>query len=185
MLPSRPHPHGTPLGLVLVLAIGLAFAGPGPDSVVPHVLAGPDEPGTPLTLVLEVVDARTGAPVPDVEVFLYHADDAGAYGIDDPSDEARARLRVEGRADAAGRFAVRTVLPGDYPDQPPGNRHVHLEYVRAPGYAAWGGVVLFEHDVRADVRTWATQTGFGRVIELVRTDGGWHGVLTLALEPNP
>ena len=62
----------------------------------------------------------------------------------------------------AGRFAVRTVLPGEYPDQPPGNRHVHLEYVRAPGYAACGGVVLFEHNVRPDVRAWAERTGFGR-----------------------
>lgn len=184
---NRFRPCRTPLApaLTLALLLGPALAGPGADAAVPHVLAGPDEPGTPLTLVLHVVDARTGAPVPGAEVLLYHADEAGAYTPSVPGDESTARLRAQGRADAAGRFAVRTVLPGEYPDQPPGNRHMHLEYVRASGYAGWGGVVLFEHNVRADVRAWAEQTGFGRVIELATTDAGWHGVLTLALEPTP
>ena len=138
-----------------------------------------------MTLVLEVVDASTGAPVPDAEVLLYHADDSGAYAPSDPSDESTARLRARGPVDATGRFAVRTVLPGEYPDQPPGNRHVHLEYVRAPGYATSGGVVLFGHNVSDPVRAWAARTGFGHVIDLVRLEDGWHGTLTIALEPAP
>jgi hypothetical protein len=178
--------HGSLPSAKIVAALVAAFALPigtplaGPE---PHAVVGPDEPGVPLTLVILVVDATTGTPIADAEVFLYHADDGGAYDPSDPSDESTARLRAEGRVDATGTFAVRTVMPGEYPGQPPGNRHVHLEHVRAPGYAPYGGVVLFEHNVNDTVRDWALTTGFGRVIELVADAGGWRGVVTIPLEP--
>jgi len=178
--------HCTTPSAMIIAALVAAFALPfgtalaGPE---PHVIVGPDEPGEPLTLVIQVVDAATGTPIADAEVLLYHADDGGAYDPSDPSDESTARLRAEGRVDAAGAFVVRTVLPGEYPGQPPGNRHIHLEHVRAPGYAPVGGVVLFEHNVNDTVRDWARATGFGRVIELVADEGGWRGVVTVELEP--
>jgi protocatechuate 3,4-dioxygenase beta subunit len=166
--------------LVAALAVGFGTTFAGPE---PHVIVGPAEPGTPLTLVIRVVDAQTDAPIADADLLLYQTDDAGAYAPSDPTDESTARLRAQGRVDAAGAFAVRTILPGEYPGAPAGNRHVHLEYVRAAGYATQGGVILFEHNVNDAVRSWALATGFGRVIEVVAIDGGWHGEVTIRLEP--
>lgn len=174
--------HLAPTVAALVAAFAVPFGGAqaGPE---PHVIAGPDEPGAPLTLVILVVDAATGTPVADAELLLYHADDGGAYDPSDPADESTARLRAEGRTDGAGAFAVRTVLPGEYPGQPPGNRHVHLEFVRAPGFVPAGGVILFEHNVSDAVRDWALRTGFGRVTELVADEDGWRAVVTIPLRP--
>lgn len=169
----------TTLAASMALAIAIA------PIAATHAIVGPNEPGTPLVLVLHVVDAATGTPLPDADVLLYHADDAGAYRPSDPADESTARLRAAGRVDAHGRFAVRTVLPGEYPDQPEGNRHVHLEHVRAPGYAPTGGVLLFDHNVRDPVRAWARDTGFGRIVELAWVDEGWYGEVTIALHRSP
>lgn len=172
----------TSTALAASLTLALAAA---PVGVAQHAMVGPDEPGTPLVLVVQVVDATTGAPVPHADVLLYQADDAGAYRPSDPADESTARLRAEGRADELGRFAVRTVLPGEYPDQPPGNRHVHVEHVRAPGYAPAGGVVLFEQNVNDTVRAWARATGFGRIVALAWVDDGWRGEVTIELHRHP
>ena len=149
------------------------------------VIASLDEPGMPLRIDGTAIDQATGEPVAGVEIVVYQADDGGGYEPTDPSDESTARLRGDLVTDPEGHFAFRTVLPGEYPDQPPGNRHVHVHSVTAEGYEPRGFIILFDDNVRDEVRTWATSTGFGEIIELTSKDGLLTGSLEITLEPLP
>jgi protocatechuate 3,4-dioxygenase beta subunit len=164
-----------PYLLILLLSLSLAVA----QSEI--VMVSPDDPGTPLTIVGSVRDADTGEPISGARIVLYHADDGGRYQASDPADESTARLRAELVTDRQGVFGFRTVLPGEYPDQPLGNRHIHLHTVTAEGYEQMGGVVLFEHNVNDTVRSWAASTGFGVVIALQEVGEGYVGELLLTL----
>lgn len=151
--------------------------------IAAHLMAGPDEPGQALRIEARVLDAVGGQPVPGATVVVYQADAEGRYEPADPSDESSARLRAEMTTDDEGRVAFQTVLPGEYPDQPPGNRHIHVHSVRAAGYVPRGFVILFEDNVRDDVRTWAEETGFGLIIETTEEAEGLSGSLDIWLEP--
>lgn len=150
------------LALVALLA-GCANAGMGLEPT-PIVDAG--EPGPRLVVSGRVVDAATGEPVPEASVVVYQTDQTGVYAPADPSDESTARIRGDLTTDSEGRFAFLTVQPGEYPDQPPGNRHIHFHQVAAEGYEPMGFVLLFDDNVRPEVREWAETTGFGFVVEL-------------------
>lgn len=144
-------------------------------------LAAIDEPGQPLTITGKVVDLLTNEPIPGTQVYLYQADANGEYLPTDPEDESTARLSGEVVTGDDGQFIVHTIVPREY-DQP-GNRHIHLHYVRADGYEEMGGVILFEDDVNDEIRQWANETGFGFIIELEEHDGVMEGNITLQLEP--
>lgn len=143
------------------------------------VLAGPDEPSQRLLLIGTVIDNQTHHPIPGAQVYLYHADANGEYIPTDPADESTAKLSGQITTSANGEFIVDTIVPREY-DQP-GNRHIHLHYVRAEGYQDGGGVILFEQDVNDEVRQWANQTGFGIIIELEERDGVQHGSIVIEL----
>lgn len=144
-------------------------------------LAPANEPGQRLILFGTVVDSQTGEPIPHTEVYLYHADANGEYQPSDPSDESTAKLSGEIITNDAGEFIVDTIVPREY-DQP-GNRHIHLHYVRAEGYQDGGGVILFENDVNDEIRQWATDTGFGTIIELEEMEGVQRGNVIITLDP--
>jgi protocatechuate 3,4-dioxygenase beta subunit len=65
-----------------------------------------------------VVLTRACRPVANALVDLWHADDAGAY------DNKGFHLRGHVFTDAAGRYSVRTILPGLYPGR---TRHYHVK----------------------------------------------------------
>ena len=69
--------------------------------------------------------SRSCRPLADAVVDLWHADDAGEY------DNRGFRLRGFVRTDAQGRYAFRTIRPGNYPGRV---RHFHMK-VQAPGSA--------------------------------------------------
>jgi hypothetical protein len=155
---------------------------PSLESYIPTIsLAPTNEPGQRLTLFGTVVDSQTGNPIPGTAVYLYHADANGEYQPSDPSDESTAKLSGEVITNDDGEFIVDTIVPREY-DQP-GNRHIHLHYVRAEGYLDGGGVILFEKDVNVEIRQWATETGFGNIIELEEIDGVQHGNVIITLDP--
>lgn len=172
-------------GVGTATATAIATPSPRPLPVAELAIAGADEPGQPLRITGRVLDAISGAPVTDASVIVYHADDGGEYEPADPGDDTTARLRGELRSDDEGRFAFRTILPGEYPDQPPGNRHIHVHSVSAEGYAPLGFVILFDDNVRDDVRAWAGDTGFGRIIETTDDAGVLQGSLDILLDPIP
>ena len=145
------------------------------------VLVSAEEPGQRLTLFGTVVDARTGAPIANAQVYLYHADADGEYTPGDPVDESTARLSGEVTTWEEGQFTVYTIVPREY--DVPGNRHIHIHYIAAEGYQNGGGVILFEDDVNDDIRQWANDTGFGTIIDLEDVGGVQQGKVIIPLEP--
>lgn len=100
-------------------------------------IVAPDEPGQPLVLSGTVRDPD-GRPVPRALVSLYQTDDAGWYA---PGSSSGRNARLFGRVvgDDAGRWRVRTVVPGYYADSDGnGLRHVHIGF-RAEGYEPFEG----------------------------------------------
>lgn len=162
-----------------------AASGASPAPASTAVLVTSDEPGTPLHIEGRVVDDATLTPVAGAHVLVYHTDDGGEYEPTDPTDESTARLRAELVTDADGGFGFATILPGEYPGQPPGNRHIHVHAVTAAGYETRGFVLLFDDNVRDEVRRWARDTGFGMVIALDETPDGLRGSVEIGLRPTP
>lgn len=144
-------------------------------------LATTDEVGQRLIINGVVVDSITNEPIENARIYLYQADAKGEYRPVDPDDESTAKLSGKVVTRDSGQFVVHTILPGEY--NMPGNRHIHLHYVRADGYENMGGVILFEDDVNDEVRQWATDTGFGTIIDLIESGGVLVGHVTIRLTP--
>jgi len=134
------------LGSVALLASPIAAA--QQCRVTPRDALGPFyKPGAPaqaelcasgsggsqkLTVTGRVLSTPDCAPLTGALVEVWQADARGDYtqvgaGRDDPGCLLRAVLR----SDAEGRYAFRTVMPGEYPGRP---RHIHYR-VSAKGYA--------------------------------------------------
>jgi protocatechuate 3,4-dioxygenase beta subunit len=92
-----------------------------PRSPLRSDLREPGMAGRPLELS-GVVMTRSCRPIANALVDLWHADDRGQY------DNVGYRLRGHVFADAQGRYAFRTIMPGLYPGR---TRHYHVK-VQAP-----------------------------------------------------
>ena len=178
------------LSALLALAVawvpGAAAADEAADTVPASsiaVLTDETEPGQPLRIDGRVVNELTGEPIEGAAVVVYQTDDGGEYEPADPDDETTARLNGAPTTDADGRFLLHTILPGEYPGAPTGNRHIHVREVTAEGYAPSSFVILFDDNVNAEVRAWAGQTGFGMVIEVQDEDGLLTGSIEISLAP--
>jgi protocatechuate 3,4-dioxygenase beta subunit len=79
--------------------------------------------GVPLLLTGEVVDTSC-RPVRGALLDFWQADAAGRY------DNEGYRLRGHQFADARGRYALRTIVPGLYPGR---TRHIHVKVQRPHG----------------------------------------------------
>jgi protocatechuate 3,4-dioxygenase beta subunit len=91
-----------------------------------------------------------GNPAPGARLRVYHTDSEGYY-TRPVSDPRRARIKGSLAADAAGRYEIRTILPGHYPGSQI-ERHIHA-HLMVDGYPDhWIDSFLFEGDpyVRAD-----------------------------------
>jgi hydroxyquinol 1,2-dioxygenase len=115
----------------------------------PHLPAGSDiaagAPGEPLFVEIRVSTER-GEPVPDAEVDVWQADEAGLYDVQ-YAGLAQRRARAVMRTDAQGRLHFRAIVPTPYPvptDGPVGQmlsatgrhpwRPAHLHFlIRAEG----------------------------------------------------
>lgn len=78
--------------------------------------------GIPLRIDLAVVDAASGAPVPNAAVYLWHCTADGRYSIYEIAGENY--LRGVQVTDAAGKLSYETVFPGCYQGRWP---HAHFE----------------------------------------------------------
>jgi catechol 1,2-dioxygenase len=96
------------------------------------------DPGERLLLRGRVL-TTDGAPVPNAQVELWHADGTGLVH----PDRYRTRLRTR----ANGGFGVTTALPGYIPGAPGvwGARHIHV-VVTHPVYAQLISLILFKGD---------------------------------------
>lgn len=93
-------------------------------------LASAGEPGSPL-VVRGVVLTAGGAPSPNALIYLYQTSDRGWYSDravhvgGNSGDHKHARLFGYVRADGDGKFAVRTIRPGFYPNAGT-PAHIHI-----------------------------------------------------------
>jgi protocatechuate 3,4-dioxygenase beta subunit len=134
-------------------------------------LVGADEPGERL-VVSGAFFAPDGKPLPGVRLAVYHTDTEGYYSRPE-SDPRRARIKGSVSTDAAGRYEIRTILPGHYPGRP-AERHIHV-HVLAEGLPEhWIDSFLFEGDpyLRADEIARAKGAGrFAHVMAMRREAG--------------
>ena len=87
-------------------------------------IAPVSESGTPFLVKGLIVDA-SGKPAPNAEVFAYHTDKGGLYAAPGAADPWR--LKGWAMTDAQGRFELRTIRPGPYPNANiPAHIHVHV-----------------------------------------------------------
>ena len=78
--------------------------------------------GIPSTVILTVVEADTGAPLPGAAVYLWHCDRDGRYSLYDIPDENY--LRGVQTADDGGVITFTSIFPGCYAGRWP---HAHFE----------------------------------------------------------
>jgi len=154
-----------------------------PDALGPYYRAGAparvdlagDEPGTPLAITGRVTDTGC-APLAGARIEIWQADAAGDYHDD--------RLRGTLTADAAGAFALSTIMPGRYL-QATGFRPAHLHLrLSAPGFRTVVTQIYFAGDpylAPADSCTTCASDDPARILELATVDGRLSGTLELAL----
>ncbi|MEM6348058.1 MAG: hypothetical protein AAF927_29480 [Bacteroidota bacterium] len=125
--------------LTLALPLLAQRLSPMPDSLKPllenyqqlastHVFDPVDdqEPGIPLLLMVEIYKKECHCPLPRAEVFMTQTSDAGVYDLSIDGDWASARLRGTIKTDTEGRYLIRSILPGSYPNSPTAYPHIHL-----------------------------------------------------------
>src|SRR5438552_11836810 len=86
-------------------------------------LAPAGEPGARFTMYGRVFAADDSTPLAGVRVFFYHADSSGFYWKPGAERDVP-RLAGVLRTNARGEYRMRSVVPGEYGEEPP---HVHLE----------------------------------------------------------
>lgn len=85
-----------------------------------------DEAGTPLWLMVEVFARDCDCPFTDTEVFMTQTSDAGVYDLSIAGDWASARLKGTIQTDHKGRYLIKSILPGTYPNSNTANPHIHV-----------------------------------------------------------
>jgi len=106
-------------------------------------IAAPGEPGDPLVVAGQVFAPDGRTPAPGVTVYAYNTDAEGYYG----AGRAEYPPRIYGwmRTDAAGRFELRTIRPGRYPNMRV-PAHVHFDLWSGGYPMQWAEAVQFAGD---------------------------------------
>ena len=109
-------------------------------------LVDPIEPGRRIRLEGQVVDMKTGEPLPNALMKLFHTDASGEYrpGMDAGGGAGNPRLWGYVRTDKQGRFTVDTIMPERYTNSSV-PRHVHY-HVWAKGYPKLVSECFFDED---------------------------------------
>jgi Dioxygenase len=100
-----------------------------------------DREGTPLDLVVTVLDADSCEPISDAAVDVWHCDAGGAYsGVEGGSGTFLRGIQV---TDASGAAEFRTIYPGWYSGRAV---HIHLK-VHLGADEAHTGQLFFDEDI--------------------------------------
>lgn len=140
----------------------------GLDAAHRALVAGEDEPGERLEVLVVLVSADSGEPIAGAEVVVFQADRNGSYEPEVAGDESSARLRASVRTDAAGRYLISTVVPGDY-GSTEDNRHIHtmVEGGKPAGYD-----LFFGQYMNGGLARWARGNSQAFVLDLRRLSDG-------------
>lgn len=146
----------------------------------------PDEPGTPMTVTIRIVDDADGAPVQGATVGLVQVDDRGYYHGTGEEVGWNPRLFGFARTGDDGVVVVRTIRPAHYgpsygvEDEP---AHIHHNLSRA-GYRPRNGEFFFEDDPRVTDAMRTPEERVQRPIATVRveTDGTRTADVTITMQ---
>jgi protocatechuate 3,4-dioxygenase beta subunit len=100
-------------------------------------------PGTPLTLRLTVVDAKTCRPIKGAAVDIWHCDASGVYSGFGAGRASRTFMRGVQRTNASGVATFKTVYPGWYQGR---TVHIHVK-VHVRGSVVHTGQLYFSDRV--------------------------------------
>lgn len=107
-------------------------------------LLPPNEPGAPLHVEGRILGPA--GPVAGAALYVYQTDRRGYYSGEVDDDNTKPRLKARLATGPDGRFAFRTIMPGQYPRSGP-PAHIHLEVTPA-GKAMEAFELVFEGDSR-------------------------------------
>lgn len=133
------------------------------------------EPGQPLVVrgIVYAADGRT--PASGVRVNVYHTDTDGYY-TRPVSDPRRARLRGSLVTSADGRYELRTILPGHYPNANI-ERHIHVHLTPAGLPEHWVESFFFEGDPKLTPAQIEASRAAGAFHNIMQTKRDGSGVL--------
>jgi protocatechuate 3,4-dioxygenase beta subunit len=133
------------------------------------------EPGERLVVrgVLYGPDGRT--PARGVRMSVYHTDSEGYYSRP-TSDPRRARLRGTLVTGADGRYELKTILPGHYPDATI-ERHIHVHLAPPDLPEHWVASFMFEGDPKLSARDVDASRSAGSFRYVIAATPGAGGVL--------
>lgn len=149
-------------------------------------IAPASEPGEPMVVVGQVLDAR-GQAQPGVIVYAYQTNSKGIYpesaAVENAETRRQGRLRAWARTDSQGRYAFDTIRPGGYPstDIP---QHIHLHVIE-PGCATYYiDDIMFRDDPRltpAQILRIARNRGGNGISMPVSNHGIWYVTRNIVL----
>jgi protocatechuate 3,4-dioxygenase beta subunit len=128
---------GAAVALALMVSLGAQ------DAAAPSLLPA-GEPGSPLYVEGRIVGAS--GPAAGAALYVYQTDARGYYSGEVDDDNRKPRLKARFATGPDGRFAFRTIMPGQYPRSGP-PAHIHLEVTPA-GKAMEAFELVFEGDSR-------------------------------------
>ena len=150
-----------------------------PSTMAPSIqLAGSDEPGERLLLQGTVFKPDGRTPAPNVVVYIHQTNAAGRYAAgSNESEWSRRHGRLRGwlKTGTDGRFEVRTVKPGQYPDRAD-PAHIHLTVLEQGKDPYWIDDVVFDGAPGVDekYRREAEKRGGSGIVRLEPApNGGW------------
>ena len=104
-----------------------------------------EQPGAPLALTIQVLDATSCQPISNADVEIWHANATGAYsGVQGNSDDW---LRGHQTTDSRGQARFTTVYPGWYTGRAP---HIHMK-VHVGGNTVHTGQLFFNDATNTQV----------------------------------
>ena len=148
----------------------------------------PSEPGVPLTLAGRVTGLPACAPLPDAILDVWHASAKGFYsnmlGLGRADNPQTFRFRGRFRTNAAGQYAIETIVPGYYPWPFVRARHIHC-IVTCPHYVTLTTQIFFQGDQRLASDPWVKPALIIPLTAHAHPDGrlAWNGTFDIVLEP--
>ncbi len=141
------------------------------------------EPGEPMIISGTIYAPDGKTPLEGMSLFVYQTDATGVYSTTG-GENRNTRIHGVMRTNAEGRYELRTIRPGSYP-QSRNPQHIHA-YVSGPGYPEyWIDEYHFTDDpfVTDDMRAKAGKGNLSSILTLTRgADGVWRGVRDIKVE---
>ncbi len=148
----------------------------GADTSWSITLVSPTEPGVPLVVSGTVFHHDGTTPAAGVCLYLYHTDAQGNYSVGNSNGNREPRIRGWLTTDAHGRYSVRTIKPGSYPNSH-NPAHIHSKVVYPGGKEKWIEEFLFDDDPFVSDKDRKKGSGRGEFSPVMKVQRGDDGVL--------